>query len=369
MNRVVLILLAAVATIASAQSSVDPSKLEIVPQVRPALPQLPLQKSREQGADSREITHLQGAPEQAKTLEDTRLEDKPHKHGYWFDTSTGLVWAGGDNGVDMDWRQATNYCRDLSLGGYSNWRLARIDELQGIYDDSTNASLPLHTGKVDYLTGRAKGGLFLTGSYYWSSSLLNGDHKNAGDDVWEFDFLHGNRHNDRPNYSVHIRALCVRRSDVSMVSQSTTEGQGLVQETQSRGYWLDHATGLMWAERDNGKEVTWRNARRYCRDLRIAGYSDWRLASLDELATLVDNSAQESDSGSDSKIFSINLGHHVRGNLYLTGDSWSSNRPLDRFHHPYNDGYFFDFRASQPSYDLQLFRNTKRVLCVRRPAE
>ncbi len=139
-----------------------------------------------------------------------------------------------------------------------------------------------------------------------------------------------------------------------------------MQETQERGYWVDPSTNLMWAGKDNGKAVTWRQARNYCRDLRLAGHSDWRLATLDELASLVDKSDLAPKRVGDTEIFTIDLGRPVRGGLLLTGDPWSSKRPIDRFGHPYGDGWFFDFKTSQPSYDLPYFRNTKAALCVRR---
>jgi hypothetical protein len=53
-----------------------------------------------------------------------------------------------------------------------------------------------------------------------------------------------------------------------------TAHMGQAQETQVRGYWVDPSTGLMWAGRDNGKDVNWHKAMKYCRDLRLAGYSD-----------------------------------------------------------------------------------------------
>jgi hypothetical protein len=46
-----------------------------------------------------------------------------------------------------------------------------------------------------------------------------------------------------------------------------------------RGFWIDPSTGLMWAGKDNGKDVSWKGGVKYCRDLRLAGYSDWRLAN------------------------------------------------------------------------------------------
>ena len=148
------------------------------------------------------------------------------------------------------------------------------------------------------------------------------------------------------------------------------EEQRLVQETRSRGYWVDPATKLMWDGRDNGIAVTWHKAASYCRDLRLAGYSDWRLATLDELASLVDQGATCQDRFGHIETCPINFGNvrpHVRGGLSLTGNPWSSNREINRFGKPYGDGWFFDFVTSKPSGDLQNFRNMKYALCVRRP--
>jgi hypothetical protein len=147
------------------------------------------------------------------------------------------------------------------------------------------------------------------------------------------------------------------------------EEQKLAQETHSRGYWVDPATKLMWEGQDNGVAVTWHKAASYCRNLRLAGHSDWRLATLDELASLVDKSTSTAERAGNIETFSINLGRHVRGGLSLAGDPWSSNREKDRFGHPYGDGAFFDFVNSKPSGDLPYFRNTKYALCVCRLEE
>jgi hypothetical protein len=143
----------------------------------------------------------------------------------------------------------------------------------------------------------------------------------------------------------------------------------LTRETQAHGSWVDPSTRLMWAAKDNGDAVTWHKAESYCRNLRLAEYSDWRLATLDELGSLVDKSNSSPERMGNIETFSINLGVHVRGGLSLTGNPWSSTREKDRFGYPYGDGWFFDFITSKSSYDLQLFRNTKYALCVRRPGK
>jgi hypothetical protein len=75
-------------------------------------------------------------------------------------------------------------------------------------------------------------------------------------------------------------------------AQSSTEDQELAQETQVRGYWVDPSTRLMWAGKDSGKDLSWKVALKYCRNLRLAGYSDWRLANVAELQGIYDKTAE-----------------------------------------------------------------------------
>jgi len=287
---------------------------------------------------------------------------------YWSDPSTGLVWAGNDHGKDVNWKQATQYCHELSLAGYSTWTLPTIEELEGIYESGARSpgEISRSTEHPAYTHNFAvKGALFLSGDP-WSSSGTDDATGAPVKSAWSLDFNRGSRIANQVTLTIGKRALCVRRPDVLMSPLSATEDQRLAQETQARGYWVDVSTGLMWAGRDSGKDVTWGQAKNYCRDLRLAGYSDWRLATLDELGSLVRQRASDTN-----QIGNMFIGGHrdVRGNLHLDGDSWSSNRELDRFGHPYGMGWFFDFRTSEPSFDLQLWRNTKRVLCVRRPGK
>jgi hypothetical protein len=300
------------------------------------------------------------------------LAHETQLRGYWVDPSTGLIWTAKDNGKDVNWHDAMKYCRDLSKSGYSNWRLPTIDELFGIYHRGAEAHERLGNGEL--YTQHVKGNVFLTGAQ-WSSSQPLDDRGRTSDFAWYYDFINGRRDKeDASRFSGRFadqgrRALCVRHSDVPMAPQSSTEDQSLAQETRARGYWVDPSTKLMWPAKDTGKDVTWSQARNYCRDLRLAGYSDWRLATLDELGSLVVTSVYMAQRAGNTEYVFIGGNRDVRGSLYLTGDSWSSNREIDRFGHPYGPGWFFDFRTSQPSYDLQLFRNTKHVLCVRRPGE
>jgi len=304
---------------------------------------------------------------------DLGREAKTHLLGYWLDPSTRLVWAGTDNGKEVNWYQATNYCRELDFKGYSNWRLPTINELETIYEQGATSQRKIshfQSQEVVALVLNVKGNLSLTGDP-WSSSDANTDPSHSSTHGWSFNFNQGSRIQDELTSGTGKRALCVRRSDVVVPPKSSRVVDPPAKENQSSGYWIDMSTGLMWAANDSGKSVTWGQARRYCHNLRLAGYADWRLATLDELETLVVNGTYDPQrvESTDYLIVATAGGRDVRGGLNLVDDPWSSNRPLNAFHHPYSLGWFYDFRTSQPSYDLQLFRNTKSALCVRDAGE
>ena len=75
------------------------------------------------------------------------------------DQGTGLMWE-NDSSVNtqtMTWEEALAYCENLTLGGYSDWRLPNIQELRSIVDYTR------HDPAIDPL--------FLSQSdWYWSST-------------------------------------------------------------------------------------------------------------------------------------------------------------------------------------------------------
>ncbi|HEU4414474.1 MAG TPA: DUF1566 domain-containing protein [Candidatus Angelobacter sp.] len=151
-------------------------------------------------------------------------------------------------------------------------------------------------------------------------------------------------------------------------ARSAPEGQNGAPAAQKRGYWIDPSTGLMWAGRDNGKDVSWKGAMKYCRDLRLAGYSNWRLATLAELGAIYDrntNAPGSAGSGKDN-LFT----YHVKGRLFLTGDEWSSERRYDDRGHPSGYDWYFDFNEGRSDNQPSAFpypHSLMRALCVRSP--
>ena len=91
----------------------------------------------------------------------------------WEDASTGLMWTVEDNGVDLNWNQANAHCEELTLGGQSDWRLPKLEELEGLYDRSL---------KKQYKTREP---INVQAGNVWTGS------KNTLGDAWMFNFGYG----------------------------------------------------------------------------------------------------------------------------------------------------------------------------------
>ena len=67
----------------------------------------------------------------------------------------------------------------------------------------------------------------------------------------------------------------------------------------------DSKTGLMWALKDNGKDINWWEAQQLTKDFSAAGYNDWRLPDIKELATLYTSDERNKDGYLIAKPFKI----------------------------------------------------------------
>ena len=352
----------------------------------------------------------------------------------WTDPDTGLMWAREDNGSDIDWSRARDYCSELQLAGYNDWRLPTIEELQGIDDPGASVFAVLNEGAVGNM--HVKGNLKLSG-WQWSSSP--GDPSRG---PWYFSFIREGPGDGFPlGFSYSMRALCVRRTAELLVKAdadcnwkldgqpmeplkakdprvfpispgqhriraATTDGvtktridfgvdqgQRFVEillkdehekelnrqraeairkqaeaEAALHPTWTDPATGLMWARKDNGSDVSWEQARDYCAKSELAGYKDWRLPTIEELEGIYDSSVSVPSVFDEDWI----LPAAVKGDLRLSGWAWSSTQG----HYPDTPqpvAKVFNFAKlhedESGSFPLVGFNYSTRALCVRRSGE
>ena len=108
----------------------------------------------------------------------------------------------------------------------------------------------------------------------------------------------------------------------------------------SNGTVLDTQTNLMWAAKDNGKDINWGNAKNYCENYRGGGYTDWRMPTQDEIAGLYNaGKSYKSDCGYD-----VHLTELIR--LTSTAQWTSETRGSDAAFFRFYDGIRFWYPQS-----------------------
>jgi hypothetical protein len=175
-------------------------------------------------ADAPDITPQ--PPSAQPTSPAPQIMSAPQSALTWTDPAPKLIWAGQDNGSDVNWNQAYNYCQSLRLGGYSIWRLPTIDELAGIYDQTQNVN-----------GWHVKGGIKLSGEP-WSGTVGRVDGEPS--EPLSFNFIYGKRLSTALYFSYGFRALCVRRSDITPQppsAQPTPPAPQIVSAPQSAPTW------------------------------------------------------------------------------------------------------------------------------------
>jgi len=133
------------------------------------------------------------------------------------------------------------------------------------------------------------------------------------------------------------------------VNQIALEGEKAMQLAHlGQITWRDPATGLVWPRKDNGSDVNWQQAIRFCRTLTLGGYLDWRLPTIDELAGIYDRTQNVNGAG-------------IKGGIEMTDwTAWSSS--LGRSSGEVMLLFFHD--GTRNSYRPE-FSGGGRALCVR----
>ncbi len=145
----------------------------------------------------------------------------------WSDPSSGLMWQEPPAAEEMAWDRAVQYCDNLVLGGFDDWRLPTIGELRSFIRGCPDTMTGGLCGVTDRcLNGGCRtfgcdgcglgGGPGSRGCYwdplvtgvchfYWSSSSVSGSSSYA----WFVAFNLGNVHAGDKVYGTYVR--CIRR--------------------------------------------------------------------------------------------------------------------------------------------------------------
>jgi subtilisin-like proprotein convertase family protein len=121
---------------------------------------------------------------------------EPNNDGTITDVTTGLMWQQQDDGQARTWEQALAYCENLRLpdivGGYTDWKLPNIKELESITSDE------VYGPAIDPIFTGAKS------SDFWSSTTFAGSPGSA----WYVYFGDGSVYCSAESYASYVR--CVR---------------------------------------------------------------------------------------------------------------------------------------------------------------
>lgn len=121
--------------------------------------------------------------------------------------------------------------------------------------------------------------------------------------------------------------------------------------------WTDPTTGLTWTRMDNGTDVAWQDAVRFCGNLQFAGHTDWRLPTIDELQGIY----QSRVSIPAQCCSGLKVNWHVKGNLRLSGWLWSSSKANTA-----SSAWGFNFDGGSRFASPVSLTQDQRALCVRR---
>lgn len=241
--------------------------------------------------------------------------------GLLRDTRTNLLWTQADNGSQVNWHQASDFCQSKGM------RLPSINELAAIYN-RRGAGTTFCGG----FTCRVSPMFRLTGSIPWSGTLQ------GPNGAFYFFLTDGLRRAPPLNWSLEqTRALCVVREELDAAEaerqSKLAAGAGRLQEVEAEralsgfesvngGLLRDTRTGLLWTQSDNGSRVDWQQANAFCEA------KGMRLPSIDELVAIYNRPGAGSTPCPPlaclvSPLFRSTSNRHWSGTLEGSGEAWT----------------------------------------------
>ncbi len=198
------------------------------------------------------------------------------------DNNTGLVWEIKSpnefkvnyKGNSYNWEDAFTYIKELNrrgYGGYRDWRLPNREELRTIVD---------YNGQISACDGK----FFpdCAPEFYWSKDSNNKEPLFA----WGVYFANGCAICYLKSFYYPVRAV---RGGYSRGFGDIT---GYAFKDNADNTVTDSNSGLMW-KKDEGPELNWEEALKYCQELNLGSHADWRLPTIREIGSLMDLSFKD----------------------------------------------------------------------------
>lgn len=247
------------------------------------------------------------------------------------DNNTGLVWqrkipstyegCTGNNGALCLFSQAVNFCENLELENFNDWRLPTPEEFATIIDYGRTPAINKDIFSIPNSIVRD----------FWTQTAAA-----SGSKIWYVDFTKGSTELDSDNAKL---VRCVRGSNQLPGADFTIENEGNEEEIVE-----DSAHNLFWTKSASEEALKWKPAIDYCNNLNYNGTTGWRLPSINELASILNYSLSQPASTFPS----------------LPSDTfWSSTS--------YNESPDYAWRINSSNGTIETGKKTKTaaVICVK----
>ena len=204
------------------------------------------------------------------------------------DLNTALMWQQTPNlGDKLSWDDSIDYCDELTVGGYTDWRAPTIKELVSItnFTGDINTFTPyLDTEYFDFEYPDTSTGDRDIDAQYVSSNVYVATVFDGQSCFFGFNFADGRIKCYPIDTGQDWYVRCVRGQTEYGENNFVNNGDGTI---------TDLATGLMWQQSDDGATRNWEEALAYAEGLELAGYDDWYLPNVKELQSIVDYSRDD----------------------------------------------------------------------------
>jgi len=200
--------------------------------------------------------------------------------GIVLDTITQLMWEDLVTAAAYKWEDAIAFCEQHEYGGFDDWRLPTRIEMTSVLDHSD-----AHTGWAAEAFKYPNSGFHFSASDWILTITQTG--AGAGNDyAWAFNMSDGIVTNAYSKSNA-TAIKCVRGGGSGEAPSEPAVAPPNQYTIVAEGEVRDNYTGLVWQRGGSDDMLSWEAAVEYCDTLDLNG-NEWRLPSIRELATLVD---------------------------------------------------------------------------------